>query len=321
MSRYPQMYVEATDWQIANLQSQIKATGVLTMPTFTGKEDDRGESLDRWLQMYAGRLRGAYAAPEIWVRLAALGLKEDALGWWDEVRAEHMFDGWDDFVELIKMRFVPPEKGIEMHQQWVKIAQGSDETVDQFTTRFKYLAKAQAYEVDERNLMFTYVMALRLELRKQVRQGGPKDMEDAARIARIMEDLVVTEERMRPQKRGGSKQRSDEIVEKKEEVKDKVDDREGTLRDTMTKEAYEKLKQDYERMMQQETERKAKEAAEKQEATNGQQDDYGYSQDARYDNGGTTNEDYGYAPMEVDRLQLQLTAMDKKLAELQRRIR
>lgn len=85
--------------QIRVLQQQAHICGINSIPAFSG--DTNCANLKKWLFNIEGHFRGYFIEESLWVRLATIRFKDNALRWWNQVRQEHQYCDWQSFCDLV----------------------------------------------------------------------------------------------------------------------------------------------------------------------------------------------------------------------------
>ncbi|MQL68468.1 hypothetical protein Taro_000737 [Colocasia esculenta] len=132
--------------------------------------------------------RAIRCAEEDKVTLATYMLQERADVWWASLLRTRFEDGaidvaWDEFVRLIRAKFVPEHVQDRMEQEFLSLAQGSM-TVLEYEARFSKLSKyAPHIMADERRKTKKFVMGLKPSLRTRLVAFDHRTLDEALSAA------------------------------------------------------------------------------------------------------------------------------------------
>ncbi|KAG6476184.1 hypothetical protein ZIOFF_065420 [Zingiber officinale] len=125
------------------------------------------------------------------VELASINLEGDAIQWYDWLEACHGPPKWEEFKEELINQFGP--SGYEnVDGELAKIRQTS--TVLEYQGQFERLSN-RTRDWSEKQLLGTFIEALRLDIRREVKMNQPRTMKAALSFARLQEEKINEEGR------------------------------------------------------------------------------------------------------------------------------
>ncbi|MQM03853.1 hypothetical protein Taro_036640 [Colocasia esculenta] len=155
-------------------------------PSFKGESDPL--LAESWIREIEKIFRAIRCADEDKVTLATYMLQERADVWWASLLRTRFEDGaidvaCDEFVRLIRAKFIPEHMQDRMEQEFLSLAQGSM-TVLEYEARFYELSKYAPHIVaDEHRKTKKFVMGLKPSLRTRLMAFDHRTLDEALSTA------------------------------------------------------------------------------------------------------------------------------------------
>lgn len=115
------------------------------------------------------------------MEIAAINLDGDAIQWYDSLESSHGIPIWNEFVEGLLVRF-GPTKYENVDGELAKLHQTT--TIAEYISRFERLSN-RARDWMKQQLVGTFIEALNLEIRHEVKVSRSRTMRAATSLARM----------------------------------------------------------------------------------------------------------------------------------------
>jgi hypothetical protein len=174
-------------------EHDVPADAYLWLPFFSGKETPGNPHWTKFCDKFELHLDGQLH-PDLFMKLFASSLTEDAKGWIDTV-PEKSIKNVEGLEKAFKVRWCDKENPEYIFSQYTSMCKGPCESIREFSDRFNLaLKKVRSKVGSEQAIIDHYLFSLEGDLHYKVKDQSPTTLEEAQELAFEVERKLEIEE-------------------------------------------------------------------------------------------------------------------------------